>query len=87
MPDPAAPNFPEEKEERIIDANDFMLRSHKVNAKACKALLLMIEEESDKGNYCLKVNKELLTTNKMRYLQYLGFKIGYDGDHPVIHWV
>ena len=85
MPTPPYPNFSEEKE-RIIDASDYSLRSHRVNAKACKAILLMIEEEADKGNYSLSVNRELLPENKKVYLEYLGFRIGWNGDKPHIMW-
>jgi len=52
-------------------------KANEVNAKLCKALILMIEEEAEKGNYELTIGKEMVSLNKTKYLKYLGFNV-YD---------
>lgn len=64
--------------------------SNDVNAKQCKAVLMMIEESSAQGNYELYLDKDLLPNNKRTYLQHLGYNVyeAYNDDRRLyrISW-
>jgi hypothetical protein len=66
------------------------MKSNEVNAKQCKALLYMIEEASEKGEYKLILNDDDLPENKMTYLRNLGYivQLSYDGNvyKKTIRW-
>ena len=51
-------------------------KSDEVNAKTCKALLCMIEEASEKGDYEILVDEDIIPPNKVRYMKGLGFSVG-----------
>jgi hypothetical protein len=50
-------------------------KTNDVNSELCKILLLMIEEQVEKGNYDLVVGIDLLTESKRTYLTQLGYNI------------
>lgn len=58
-----------------MNAISSRVKTNTINSELCKVLLLMIEEEVEKGNYELIVGIDLLPDSKKTYLQQLGYNI------------